>query len=345
MTNFAQAMENNIKTRLATAATILFVILTTGTLGYYKLTGEDESLFDCFYMTVITLTTIGFDETIDLSGNVPARILTIFIAFTGIGFLSFFISTISATLLEGTIRETYKTKKMNKNLYNLENHYIICGLGRNSIHLLDEIISTNRDCVAVDISKEVVQNTLIKYPHLIYIVGDASEDEILKRSGIMKAKGLFAATSDDNANLVISLSARRLNPDLKIVALCSNHSNAGKLKLAGADSIVSTNLISGLRLASEMLRPTVTQMLDILQSGKENDLRIEQIELDGRYHGRSIGDLLVTDFKDILLIALKTKDQIYFKPADDLEISEGDAAIIITTPERRIQLETFGNQL
>lgn len=138
---------------------------------------------------------------------------------------------------------------------------------------------------------------------------------------------------------MIALSARRLNSTLKIIALCSNHGNAGKLKLAGADSVVSTNLISGLRLASEMLRPTVTQMLDLMQSDKENNLRIEQIELDKRFIGRSIGDLLVTDFKDILLIALNRKNQMLFKPPDDIEISEGDAIVIITSPERRIELE------
>lgn len=332
-------MDQNTFKRLLTAAGVLIVILTIGTFGYYELTGEDESLFDCLYMTVITLTTIGFDETIDLEGNTPARIFTIFIAFSGIGFLSFFISTISSIFLEGTLRDKYKNNRMNKSLYNISGHYIICGLGRNSIHLLDEMVLTNRDCVAIDISKEVIQGVLIKHPQLVYVNGDASEDEVLRRAGIMKAKGLFAATSDDNANLVISLSAKRLKPDLKIVALCSKHSNSGKLRLAGADSVVSTNLISGLRLASEMLRPTVTQMLDILQSGKSNDLRIEQIELDERYSGRSVGDLLVTDFKDILLIAIKSNDQIMFKPPDDIEISKGDAAIIISSPEKRLQLE------
>ncbi|MGB3016907.1 MAG: potassium channel protein [Ignavibacteria bacterium] len=332
-------MDQTLKARLLTAISALVIILSIGTFGYYFLTGSVEPLFDCFYMTVITLATIGFDQTIELEGNVPARVFTIFIAFSGIGFLSFFISTMSAMLLEGTIKESYKSKKMNKSIYNLEGHHIICGLGRNATHLLDEFISTNRECIAIDIDKEVIQNILIKYPHLIYINGDASDDEILMRAGIAKAKGLFASTSDDNANLVISLSARRLNPKLKIVALCSNHGNTGKLRLAGADSVVSTNFISGMMLASEMLRPTVTQMLDVMLSDRHNNFRIEQIDLEDRFMGRSIGDLLVTDFKDVLLIALKTNDQILFKPPDDVEISNGDSIIIITTPEKRIQLE------
>ncbi len=332
-------MDQDLKRRILTAAIALFIIVTIGTTGYYFLTGSKEPLFNCFYMTVITLTTIGFDQPIVLEGNVPARVFTIFIAFSGIGFLSFFISTISAVLLEGTIKESYKSKKMNKNLYTLEDHYIICGLGRNAMHLLDELISTNRECVAIEIRKDVILEVLIKYPHLIYIIGDASDDDVLKRAGIAKAKGLFASTSDDNSNLVISLSARRLNPKLKIVALCSNHGNSGKLRLAGADIAVSSNFISGMRMASEMLRPTVTQMLDIMLSDRHNNFRIEQIDLDERFLGRTVGDLLVTDFKEVLLIAIKQKGQIIFKPPDDIEVASGDSMIVITTPEKRIQLE------
>lgn len=160
-------MDRNLKNRLRTAALILFALLFIGTSGYYFLTGEDDSLFDCFYMTVITITTIGFEEVIDLEGNIPARLFTVFIAFSGIGFISFFISTISSIFLEGTIRDTYKTKKMNKDLYSTSRHYIICGLGRNSIHLLDELISTNRDVAAIELNKSVLQEVLIKYPHLI----------------------------------------------------------------------------------------------------------------------------------------------------------------------------------
>ncbi|MEZ4688981.1 MAG: NAD-binding protein [Ignavibacteria bacterium] len=147
-----------------------------------------------------------------------------------------------------------------------------------------------------------------------YIEGDASEDEVLIKAGIERAEGIFASTSDDNLNLVICLSARRLNPDIKIVSLCVNHRNLSKIKLAGANKIVSTNYISGLRMASEMLRPSSTHVLDIVSGEKHKNIKIEEIIVTDKEDGKSIANLKDSKFKDSLIIAIKSEDELNFKP-------------------------------
>lgn len=332
-------MKTEAKRKLILTFFALIVILITGTFGYWFLTGRENNLFLCFYMTVITITTIGFGEVIDMHNFYEARIFTVFLAFTGIGLLTYFVSTISVLIIEGEIRESYKRKKMEKEISKFENHYVICGVSRHSYHLIEELIDTKRESVFIEISRNVINNTLEKYPDLNYLEGDATSDEVLLKAGIMNASGLFVSTSDDNTNLVICLSARQLNPGLKIVSLCMNHNNSDKMKLAGANNVISPNYIGGLRMASEMLRPSVTSFLDTLQKYKNKKLRIEQIELKDKFSDKKLIDLRLEDFKNTLVIALMKNDEWIFKPEDDLEIEVNDVLIVMTTPEERVKLE------
>lgn len=319
----------------------LILILISGTFGFWLLTQRQNSLFDCFYFTVITITTIGFNETIDLKDYTGARLFTIFIAFSGIALLTYFVSNVSAIFIEGHLKETFKKRKMEKTIHKLNNHYIICGIGRHSLHLLEEMSQTKRDYVLIDISKETIDRVLAKFPGENYIEGDATNDDILNKAEIKKAKGLFATTTDDNLNLVISLSARRLNPDITIVSLCNNHNNLIKIKMAGADKVVSTNFIGGMRMASEMFRPTVTEVLDTMLRGQNKNLRIEQVEMNEVHIGNTISELRLDQFKNTLLLALRTEGEIFFKPDEEYRIKSGDALIIMTTPDERIKLESL----
>lgn len=332
-------MKTEAKRKLILTFFALIVILITGTFGYWFLTGRVNNLFLCFYMTVITITTIGFGEVIDMHNFYEARLFTVFLAFTGIGLLTYFVSTISVLIIEGEIRESYKRKKMEKEISKFEDHYVICGVSRHSYHLIEELIDTNRESVFIEISRNVINKTLEKYPDMNYLEGDATSDEVLLKAGIMNASGLFVSTSDDNTNLVICLSARQLNPGLKIVALCMNHNNSDKMKLAGANNVISPNYIGGLRMASEMLRPSVTNFLDILQKYKNKKLRIEQIDLKDKFSDKKLIDLRLEDFKNTLVIALMKDDEWIFKPEDNIEIEENDVLIVMTTPEERVKLE------
>jgi len=332
---------NPIIKRLLLTGIATLLMLIVGTVGYWYLTDQKQDLFICFYMTVITITTIGYNEVIDLTNYRGARIFTVFLAFSGIGLLTYFVSTVSALIIEGHLKESYKKRKMDKEIGKLEDHYIICGISNHSFHLIEELNDTGRKNVFVEIDGSVIHQVIKKFPSQYYVEGDATNDDVLVKTGIKRAKGLFAATNQDNLNLVISLSARRLNPGIKIVSLCVNHSNMDKIKMAGADIVVSANYIGGLRMVSEMVRPTVTSFLDEMMRDKNKNLRIEQVDLNYNLKGKKIGDLNVNSLKDTLLIALKSDDLWVFKPEDNVEIKNGDSLIVMTTPEERAVLEKF----
>jgi len=332
-------MNENIQKRLLQAVAGLFIILFFGTIGYWSITGYKYDIFYCLYMTVITVTTIGYDEKFGAADFTDARPFTILLAFTGIGLLTYCISSITAIIIEGHIRESFKKRKMEREIDNLKLHYIICGISKHSFHLIEELVSTARECVIIDLNSEVIAQVLKKYPSAKYIVGDASNDETLTRAGVKKAKGLFASTNNDNLNLVICLSARRLNGNLKIVSLCINHDNIAKIKMAGADTVVSPNFIGGLRMASEMLRPTVTDFLDSMLRDKNKNLRLEQIDFNSKFEGKHFSEIDISDFKDTLPIAVKSNDEWIYKPGDNYELKSGDSLIVLTTPQEREKLE------
>jgi len=325
-------MDLTLKRKLIGTGIALIAILSFGSFGYYFLTDGKYDLFSCLYMTVITITTIGFHEVVEMNENIPVRGFTMLLAFMGIGLLTYFVSTLSVVFVEGHIRKTFKKIKMDKVISHMENHYIICGIGRHSLHLLEELTYYKSDNVCIEISNDTIEKVKKTFSEICYIEGDASEDEVLLQAGIEKAEGIFATTSDDNLNLVICLSARRLNPKIKIVSLCVNHRNLAKIKLAGANNVISTNYIGGLRMASEMLKPSSTHVLDIMIGQKHKNIKMEEISVTEKEDGKNIGELKVGKFKDALIIAVKSKDNLTFKPVDDFIVKLNDELILLKTP-------------
>lgn len=325
-------MDLTLKRKLIGTGIALLAILSFGSFGYYFLTDGKYDLFSCLYMTVITITTIGFHEVVEMNENVPVRGFTMILAFMGIGLLTYFVSTLSVVFVEGHIRKTFKKMKMDKVISHMENHYIICGIGRHSLHLLEELTYYKSDNVCIEISNDTIEKVKKTFSDICYIEGDASEDEVLLQAGIEKAEGIFATTSDDNLNLVICLSARRLNPKIKIVSLCVNHRNLAKIKLAGANNVISTNYIGGLRMASEMLKPSSTHVLDIMIGQKHKNIKMEEISVTEKEDGKKIGELKTGKYKDALIIAVKSKDNLTFKPVDDFIVKMNDELILLKTP-------------
>ena len=326
-------MDKDLKRRLLGTGIALLTILSIGTFGYYFLSDERYNLFTCLYFTVITITTIGFDEVVLMEDQTNIRMFTMVLAFLGIGLLTYFVSTVSVVFVDGHLRKSFKKRKMEKNIKNMEKHYIVCGIGRHSLHLMEELSYYSTDNVCIEIDSEVIENVKKIFTEMSYIEGDASEDEVLLKAGIERAEGIFASTSDDNLNLVICLSARRLNPDIKIVSLCVNHRNLSKIKLAGANKIVSTNYISGLRMASEMLRPSSTHVLDIVSGEKHKNIKIEEIIVTDKEDGKSIANLKDSKFKDSLIIAIKSEDELNFKPNGSTILNKNDELIVLRTPK------------
>lgn len=311
-----------------------------GTFGYWYITGKQYDIFDCFFMTFITITTIGFGEIIPLQNFVGARFFTVIIAMAGIGFITYFLSTLAAVVIEGYFTKNYLKSKMKKEIDQLENHYILCGLNAYTDKILEELVDTHKGHVIIDPNQDTLAELHNRLKKECYIIGDPTEDDILKKAGIERAKGLFAATDDDNINLVISLSAKRLNPKLRVVAFCFNLKNAEKMELAGADRVVSPTNIGGIRMASEMLRPTVTNFLDFMLREDNKSSKIEEIMVSAEYHGKTMKEIDISGLRSTMVMAIKNKDGWIFKPGEDFYVYEGDILIVMTTSEERKELES-----
>lgn len=191
---------------------LLIIIIVIGATGYWILGDGSYSYFDSLYMTIITITTIGFGEIIDLSGNIGGRIFTIFIALSGIGVLAYMITNITATIVEGELTKSFRRRRMEKIAEKARGHYIVCGMGWAGLHIVNELKDTKRPHVIIDMDKSKIDKSLETMPDAIFIEGDATDNDILLKAGIEKANGLFAVTGDDNQNLVICLTAKQCNP-------------------------------------------------------------------------------------------------------------------------------------
>jgi len=329
----------NIYKKFFLAGIFLFLIILVGTIGYRFIGGKQYSLMDCLYMTVITIATIGFNEVIDLSGNSLGRGFTIFIALLGIGTFTYILSTFTAFIVEGDLNESFRRRKMEKLIKKLKDHYIVCGVEGVGFHIINELYETKRDFLGVDIDRGRIEKVLQSFKDLIYIVGDPTDNETLIKARIKEAKGLFASTNDDNQNLVITLTAKQLNPGIRVIASCNDLKNFEKIKKAGADSVVSPTYIGGLRMASEMVRPAVVSFLNIMMRDKEKNLRVEEVEVPEYFSGRPISELKLRRYPNILLLAVRTKDDWKFNPPEDYNVEKGDFLIFMTTPEERFELE------
>ena len=221
----------------------------------------------------------------------------------------------------------------------LNDHYIVCGADGVGTHVARELASTQRPFLVVDTDREKIERFHGGDEGPAYIVGDATDNDTLRKAGIERAHGLFAVTGDDNLNLVISLSARQLNPKVRIVARCEEARNVEKMQRAGADSAVSPTRIGGLRMASEMLRPAVVSFLDVMLRREDEALRIEELAVPAPLVGQPLSTLELHRFRKLLLLAVRTGDGWSYNPPRDYVMQAGETLVFMGSPEERVQLE------
>ena len=323
--------------RLRIAGFAFLVIMIIGTVGYSII--SDGDVMDAFYMTAITLTTIGFHEVIDMSASPGGRIFTVFVAFTGIGIFTYFLSNVSALFIEGDIRRTFYKRKMEKRISKMEDHYVICGSGRVGSNIASELFHTDRPFVLSDQDEARLSALPVELKGHAMLAGDCTDDDFLMTLGVDRARGVFVTTGDDNTNLVICLTARQMNPTCRIVVKIIDLNHAAKVKRAGADRIISPNYIGGLRMASEMIRPSVTSFLDEMTRSSRENFRIEEVEVSKSFSGKSLSELKMSDCKNTLILAVKSPDQCEYIPDQKQELNSGDKLIIMTTPKERQIIE------
>ncbi len=318
--------------RLRKSAIVFLAIVAVGTVGY-TLLAENVTWFDGFYMTFITITTIGYEEVIELDHNVPGRIFTILLAVTGIGTLTYTFSNVAALIIETDLNKHLKRRNMERNIRNMSDHFIICGGSRVGIHIADELEQTKRPFVIADLDEELVASLQPQYRQGKIITGDCTDDEFLKKLNISEAAGFFITTRDDHLNLVICVTARQLNPRIRIISHCKNPESQKKLYTVGADKVILPNHIGGLRMASEMVRPTVTSFLDEMLRDKNQNLRIEEVPAGPDWVQKTVGDLPLHGLNKTLLLALREQDAWHYNPPKEQRLQAGSRLIVMTSPE------------
>jgi voltage-gated potassium channel len=332
-----QPVSRRIYAGFLWSGSALAIVLAVGTAGYRLIGGEQYSLLDCFYMTFITIATIGFGEIVDLSTHPWGRVFTILIGFAGIAAMTYLTSTVIAFLIEGRINEALWRRRMEKNIHRLKEHFIVCGVGRVGRNVANELSSTRRTYVVVDEDMHAIEAHLEKFPGHLYVHGDASDDDVLKRAHIDTAHGLFAITGDDNKNLVISLTAKQLNPAVRVVARCHEVRNTEKLRKVGADAIVSPDFTGGLRIASAMIRPHVVSFLDQMMRS-DDGLRVEEVVVPSGFAARRVGEVALNG-RHSILVAVRADNRWVFNPEPDFELAPGMVAVVMATPAGRRTVE------
>ena len=329
---------------------MLGIALFGGALGYYIIglkLGKSWSFLDCIYQTSITLTTVGYGDVFDASYSSLYKIYSIFIMWMGLGITLYAISTITAFIVEEEIGHYFRRRKMVNKISDLKDHYIICGAGRMGIYVINEMVNTKRPFVVIEHSEDRLNKILEEYPDMLYINADATEERTLKTAGIENAMGLIATLGNDSDNMLITVTARYLNRNLRIVVRCIDDNLAEKFKLSGADSVVSANFIGGMRLASEMLRPTVVNFLDRMLKALDPSIRFEEILIKegSKLIGKSISDSRIKEETGLLVVAVKKLDsgEFQYNPSGDYKIITGDTLVVIGNADQISRLRNMAN--
>ena len=316
----------------------LLVVLLVGTTGYLIIGGAGTSFVDAFYMTFITITSIGYGEIIDMTGKPGARIFTMVIAFAGIAVITYSFSILTGYAVAGELNEVLRRRKMLKRIAELSGHYIVCGAGRVGLNVTDELENTGRAFVLVDVDPEQIRALTERYAQAMYVQGDGTEDVLLLQAGVRRAAGVFAVTGDDSRNLVITLSARQLNPNCRIVARCHDGNYFSKMERVGADAIVSPDLTGGMRIVSSMLRPSVVSFLDEMLR-TDGNLRVEEVTMAASLPPCKL-EVVAPPNPEYVVLAIKVGGkETRFNPAADTMVAPGDVVVAMTTPAGRQALE------
>lgn len=315
---------------------IILITLCIGTIGFSRI--EGWGLFDAFYMTLTTITTVGYQEVhpLDQSG----RVFNSFIIFFGVSAMFFAVGAMTQTIIELELAGRYGKRKKNRMISQLHDHFVVCGFGRVGRNASYELQRAKAPFLVIDRNQERVARA--SDARMLAVVADATNDDDLRKAGVLRARGLIAALPSDAENLFIILSAKNLNSNLVVVTRVSEEQNEKKLRRAGADTVFAPYTLAGRRLADSLLRPHVVEFLDFATSVVGPQIMMEQVHVGrGRpLHSSILSDLLASAGVNVIILAIRRSDgQMIFNPAANTRIAGGDFLIVLGDKPSLSELE------
>lgn len=331
----------DLRRRILTALLSLLVVIALAIFGYRVLGGPDVGFLQALYMAIITLAGVGYGEFVDTGHSAALRIFNIFIVLFGVMITAYVFSSVTAFLVEGDYSDLFRRRKMNKKIKELKDHVIVCGLGDTGRHAVAEMHKTRTPYVVIDLHEEnmkrLMEHDPDTYQDMLYLTGDATEEEVLEEAGVDRARVLLTTLPHDKDNLVITVMVRQKNPAVRIVSRCTELKYSERMQKAGADAVISPNMIGGLRLASEALRPHVVSFLDLMLRERSRTLRIEEINIPdpSPWTGRKLGDVDLRSRFNLLPMALKNAQDnpygqnFWVNPPDSVTLQPGVIVIAL----------------
>lgn len=292
-----------------------------GTLGYMAI--DDYTPIDAIYMTVITVSTVGFGEIKPLSD--AGKLFTIFLILSSLGLVAYYITLVSKLLLDGEWRRQYRLFLQVKKLNEMENHVIVCGFGRNGRRACEVLYQNHIPFLIIENQPDRFEKA--EAEKKVVIAGDATKDEVLAEAGIHRARALISALPDDSDNLFVVLTARQMNPKLLIISRASDNHTIGKLKIAGASNVIMPDKMGGAHMASLVMIPDVHEFFSEMTTQFNQDFRVEELRV-----GKSItlGTLNLWQTTGSTVLGLKKSDDTYLKnPGPDCLLTPEDRLIVM----------------
>ncbi len=330
---------DNVKHLIISLLLSLGIVLF-GTIGYMVIEGWNA--FDSLYMTVITISTVGFGEVHPLSQ--AGRVFTLFLVIIGVGFALYVAGSIVQFMVEGRIRAIFGRRTLKRKIMHLKDHYIVCGYGRIGRVLCERI--RNRPIDVVVIEKDERRVPVMDEDGVLYIAGDATDEAVLTAAGILRAKGLVTVLATDADNVFLVLTARQLAPELSIITRASREGVKKQMLAAGADHVASPYEIGAISMAQRIMRPTVTSFLDLAVTSSDTAIQLEEIPVGARSPmiGVMLKDTGIRQRFNLILIAIKNAaGEMLFNPSFESVIRSGDTVIAVGEPENLQKLEKILN--
>ncbi len=313
---------------------LFLILILTGTSGYMLI--ENYKFTEALFMTVITITTVGYGTIRELSDI--GIIFTIILIVTSFVLVGFAVQNLSKYITEGDFRKDLKQRKFNRMIKNTKNHVIVCGYGLNGSHAVQELINSDETVVVIDQYFKNADSVSSQNPKIIFITGDARDEHVLLQAKIREAKALIAALKIDADNLFVVLTARELNPNLKIISRAVDDSSDHKLKRAGADYVILPDSVGGIRMAKLVSEPDVIEFLENIMAKSGIDVNLTQIEcndLPYKFLGRSLSELNIRRKSGANIIGMKLQDGTYiFNPGGDYKLEKKSKLFILGTPQQ-----------